>query len=118
MRSFSLLQIKPHNNLEITPEFLKDFHKEFNDFLESVLLTGKSTGEVANRPIIDKGYPSLFWFHMRFLLNFWKDDNSPGFESTDAAIEKSVNVAFDLIGQGAVDTVFDFAKFLYQTRMR
>jgi hypothetical protein len=54
---------------------------------------------------------------MAFLLIFWKDDTSAGFEKTDAAIEKSVNLAFDLIGKGAVDSIFDFAKFLYQTKV-
>jgi hypothetical protein len=67
---------------------------------------------------LDKRYPQLFWIHMGFMLIFWKDDGSPGFESTDAAIEKSVNLAFDLIGKGAVDTAIDFAKFLYQNKMK
>ena len=49
---------------------------------------------------------------------FWKEDNSPGFEKTDAAIEKSVNLAFDLIGKGAVDSAIDFAKFMYQNKMK
>jgi hypothetical protein len=54
--------------------------------------------------------------HLGFLLLFWRDDESAGFEKTDAAIEKSVNLAFDLIGKGAVDSAFDFAKFLYQAK--
>ena len=53
-----------------------------------------------------------------FLLLFWKDDESPGFEKTDAAVEKSVNLAFDLIGKGAVDSFIDFAKFLYQSKSK
>jgi hypothetical protein len=36
------------------------------------------------------------------------------FEKTDAAIEKSVNLAFDLIGKGILDNALDFGKFLYQ----
>ena len=52
------------------------------------------------------------------MLKFWKDDSSADFEKTDAAVEKSVNLAFDLIGKGAVDSVVDFAKFLYQTKFR
>lgn len=115
-RSFVLLQLENHKSLEFTPDFLKDFKVEFETFIETVLIAGKETGEVAKRPYLDKGYPKVFWFHMGFLLLFWKNDSSSGFEKTDAAIEKSVNLAFDLIGKGAVDSVVDFAKFLYQMR--
>jgi hypothetical protein len=117
-RSFVLLQLENHKKLEITPEFLKDFKTGFETFIETILNGGKETGEVAKRPFVDKRYPQLFWFHMGFLLLFWKDDNSSAFEKTDAAIEKSVNLAFDLIGKGAVDSVVDFAKFLYQSKMK
>ncbi len=117
-RSFVLVQIAQRRTLDIVPEFLKDFRKEYIAHLESVMKLGKSSGEVANRPYLDKRYPEMFWLHMAFLLMFWKEDNSPAFEQTDAAIEKSVNLAFDLIGKGAVDSVIDFAKFLYQSKTR
>jgi hypothetical protein len=116
-RSFVLIQLQSRNRLEIIPEFLKDFRKSFENFIESILKTGKASGEVANRPYLDKTYPELFWMHMGFILLFWRDDSSAGFQKTDAAIEKSVNLAFDLIGKGAVDTALDFAKFLYQTKV-
>jgi hypothetical protein len=116
-RSFVLIQLQNRNRLEIIPEFLKDFRKSFESFVDSILKTGKANGEVANRPYLDKTYPELFWMHMGFVLFFWRDDNSAGFQKTDAAIEKSVNLAFDLIGKGAVDTAVDFAKFLYQTKI-
>jgi hypothetical protein len=116
-RSFILVQLGNHDKLEIIPEFLKDFKKSYEAFIGDVLTTGKHNGEVARRPYLDNRYPQMFWFHMAFLLMYWKDDNSAGFERTDAAIEKSVNLAFDLIGKGAVDSMIDFAKFLYQTRV-
>ncbi len=117
-RSFVLLQLDRHKKLELVPEFLKDFKKAFEDYMESLLTLGKGNGEIAKRPFIERGYPQLFWMHMAFLLMFWKNDNSVGFEQTDAAIEKSVNLAFDLIGKGTVDTAFDFAKFLYQSKTK
>jgi hypothetical protein len=115
-RSFVLLQLEHRKQLEVTPEYLKDFRKEFDAFIDNLITAGKASGEIATRPIIDSRYVDLFWLHFGFLLLFWRDDNSPGFEKTDAAIEKSVNVAFDLIGKGALDSVIDFAKFLYQIR--
>ena len=117
-RSYILFQLENSRKPELVPQYLKSFKLDFETFLESILNEGKLKGDVANRPVLDKRYPQLFWLHMGFILLFWKDDNSPGFENTDAAIEKSVNLAFDLIGKGAVDTAIDFAKFLYQNKTR
>ena len=117
-RSYILFQLENSRKPELVPQYIKSFKLDFETFLESILNEGKLKGDVANRPVLDKRYPQLFWLHMGFILLFWKDDNSPGFEKTDAAIEKSVNLAFDLIGKGAVDTAIDFAKFLYQNKTR
>ncbi len=116
-RSYVLFQLENSRKPELVPEYLRSFKLNFESFLQSILNEGKPKGEIADRPIIDKRYPKLFWLHMGFMLLFWKDDSSVGFEKTDAAIEKSVNLAFDLIGKGAVDTAIDFAKFLYQNKM-
>jgi len=51
-----------------------------------------------------------------FVLNFWLNDDSAQFEKTDAAIEKAVHLSFDLMGKGPLDTMVDFAKFLYQNK--
>jgi len=115
-RSYVLFQLENSKKLEILPDYITAFKSAFESFFSIILQEGKGTGEVANRPILDKRYPQLFWLHMGFILMFWKEDNSAGFEKTDAAVEKSVNLAFDLIGKGAVDSAIDFAKFLYQTK--
>ncbi len=117
-RSFILIQLSQYRKVEFTPTFLKDFRKSFETFVDGVLAAGKTDGEVASRPYLDKQYAHIFWLHLAFILIFWKDDSSAAFENTDAAIEKSVNLAFDLIGKGAVDSALDFAKFLYQTRVK
>lgn len=114
-RSFCVLLLNRHPKLEIVPGFLKTFKSRFETFVDGVLNDGKTKGEVAERPYLDKRYPQLFWVHLALLLMFWKGDDSAGFEKTDAFIEKSVNLAFDLIGKGAVDSAIDFGKFLYQT---
>ncbi len=116
-RSFCLVMLNRHDRPEAVPGFLKTYKTVFEEFAGRILQDGKATGEVALRPFIDKRYPQLFWLHMGMTLLFWKDDDSIGFEKTDAFIEKSVNLAFDLIGKGAIDTAIDFGKFLYQSRM-
>ena len=113
-RSFVLHQLKSFKNPAITPTFLKGFKTLFEDWITGVLNEGKNSGEVAKRPFIDQRYHGLFWLHLMFILQFWSKDESSNFESTDAAIEKSVNLAFDLIGKGVLDNALDFGKFLYQ----
>jgi hypothetical protein len=117
-RSFAIQQLSNHRKPELVPTFLKDFKHDFEEFVGSILNDGKSKGEVAERPYLDKRYPQLFWVHMSFFLLFWKNDDSAVFEKTDAFIEKSVNLAFDLIGKGALDSAIDFLKFLYQTNFK
>ncbi len=113
-RSFALLTLKDWKNPAITPKAIKGFKNAFEEWLAPVLNEGKQSGEIARRPLLDNQYDSLFWLHLIFILQFWANDDSAGFEKTDAAIEKSVNLAFDLIGKGVLDNALDFGKFLYQ----
>ncbi len=113
-RSFVLHQLKAWNKPVGVPVFLKDFKVTFEEWISGVLNEGKASGEVAKRPYLDERYDGLFWLHLMFILQFWSRDESANFEKTDAAIEKSVNLAFDLIGKGVLDNALDFGKFLYQ----
>jgi len=114
-RSFVLLQRHHEVTPSLVPYYLKGFKASFEQFVERTLNAGKDRGEVATRPFIDKRYPKLFWLHLGFVLTFWKKDNSADFEQTDVAVEKSVTLAFELLGKGAVDSAIDLGKFLYQT---
>lgn len=114
-RSFVLLQLKAWKNPAQLPVFLKGFKAVFDDWIKGVITQGIQNGEVAKRPLLDQRYDGLFWLHLMFILQFWSHDESANFEKTDAAIEKSVNLAFDLIGKGILDNALDFGKFLYQS---
>ena len=115
-RSFAVLLLGRQSRPEITPGYLRSFKKEFEVFASEIMDEGKAKGEVARRPYLDSRYPQLLWAHMALLLMFWKEDGSASFEQTDAFIEKSVNLAYDIIGKGVIDSTIDFAKFLYQSR--
>ncbi len=54
------------------------------------------------------------WVQFLFLLKYWMNDNSAGFEKTDMAIEKSVKVIFDVFENTPLDSIIDFGKFLIQ----
>ncbi|MBK6266913.1 TetR/AcrR family transcriptional regulator [Marivirga sp. S37H4] len=115
-RSYVLIDMKRAKKPEITPEFLKAFKHRFLQFADEILLQAKETEEVVDRPIIGDRYKDGLWLQTMFVLQFWVKDDSIGFEKTDAAIEKAVNVAFDLMGKSPLDSMLDFAKFLFQNR--
>jgi AcrR family transcriptional regulator len=117
-RSFIVHQLEGYNKLEIVPAFIKDFKHSFEGFLVQILAGGQNAGEIARRPYLDKRYPQLFWVHFALLLFYWKSDDSPSFEQTDAYVEKSVRLVFDLIGTGVVDSAIDFAKFMIQSKLK
>ncbi len=93
---------------------IKATKDHFSDFAEEVLASGVESGEIANRDKINNYYKDIMWMQFQFLISFWNRDNSQGFEKTDAAIEKSVNVWFDLIERGALESALDFGKFMFQ----
>lgn len=111
----SLYQDKTQSMKTLTLD-AKEFKEKFKDFAGEIILEGKETQEIANRPIISDRYDEALWVQVVFIFRYWLDDRSPRFEKTDAAIEKSVNLTFDLMGKSALDSFLDFAKFLYQNK--
>ncbi|MFY0608651.1 MAG: TetR/AcrR family transcriptional regulator [Cyclobacteriaceae bacterium] len=114
-RSFVLMRFEKLGKTEIDPAFLESLKVLFNGYINDLILEGKDTEEVAERPFSSQ-YEKVFWLHFLFLMKFWSKDESADFEKTDAAIEKSVNLAFDLLSKGALDSMLDFGKFLFQNR--
>ena len=99
-----------------TPVFMTDLKVGFKEYARDLVMEGKESQEVTPRRFLDDRYPDAFWLQFLMILDFWVKDKSRGFENTDAMIEKSVNTSFDLMGSTALDSVLDFAKFMYQNR--
>lgn len=97
---------------------LKKFKSKFEDWMKSIVDEGVEKEEIADRQQLTDQYFRVFWIHFLFILEFWIKDDSKGFEKTDAAIEKSVNLAFELIGKGPLDSAIDFAKFIFQNQRK
>ena len=97
---------------------LVDFKASFYDYLNELLMEARETREVEQRPIpqLMQRYPDLFWAKTLFILDFWIKDTSKSFEKTDTMIEKTVNMAFDLLGRSPLDSLFDLGKFIFQNR--
>ncbi len=99
-----------------TPIFMTDLKVGFKEYARDLVMEGKESQEVTPRRFLDERYPDAFWLQFLMILDFWVKDKSKGFENTDAMIEKSVNTSFELLGSTVLDSVLDFAKFMYQNR--
>lgn len=114
-RSYVIYRFEKMSKKDLNPYFLFKLKEHLGDFLNNLIAEGKDSHEIAERPFSNQ-YEKAFWLHFIFLNKFWSDDESENFEKTDAAVEKSVNLALDLIGKGAIDSILDFGKFLFQNR--
>lgn len=115
-RSYILQTVPSKMKPEVTPYYLADAKKAFKSWVSEIIMEGEETEEILSRPVIGKRYDEALWLQFIFLIGFWLKDDSKGFEKTDAAVEKSVNLAFDLMGRGPLDAMLDFGKFLFQNR--
>ncbi|UTW64668.1 hypothetical protein KFE98_08250 [bacterium SCSIO 12741] len=98
------------------PHWIGGYKEQFLEYAGSLLAEGMEQKEVKDRPLIGNQYHKGIWVQLLFVLDFWCKDNSAEFEQTDAAIEKAVNLTFQLLGESALDSMIDLAKFLMQSR--
>ncbi|TNE29255.1 MAG: TetR/AcrR family transcriptional regulator [Bacteroidetes bacterium] len=112
-RSFYVLSFK-HQWTPFPESALKELRshakKSFGNWIEE----GSSNGEIERRFKVSDHYDEALWINLLFITGFWMKDDSVGFEKTDAAIEKSVNLGFDLLYKGSLDSALDLGKFLFQ----
>jgi len=111
-RSFVLYSLKQSGQTIGTPSVLKGVTNLFESFASGLVDQGVESGELANRRFLTSKYKDALWIQFGVILNFWVKDNSAGFEKTDEAIEKGINVTFDLFGKSPLDSLFDYGKFM------
>lgn len=111
-RSFFLARFPRIPGGELPPRNLCGMREAFTEFAARVLDAGKESGEVACRGALAKTYPLGLFGHLISVIEFNLADTSTRFERTDAYIEKSVRLAFDVMGTQAVDSAFDLFRFL------
>jgi hypothetical protein len=113
-RSFVIYSLKRHQKRLSSPEVLAGVKPIFENFAAQVINEGLESGELAERKFFSKRYKDALWIQYNFILNFWINDDSNGFEKTDEAIEKGIQVSFDLFQRSPIDNLFEYGKFLAQ----
>ncbi len=118
-RSYVVFALKENNEGLKNLKQLKLLRNRFKDFVVDIMHTGSSPiGERASKitkPVLSEGA----WIQFLFILKFWLDDTSKGFEKTDIIIEKSVNTVVDLLDTKPLENLLDLGKFLWkESKMR
>lgn len=113
-RSYVLFTLDGKRQLLDKMNELKELRRHIKDFASELVEEGNADKTLK----ITKQSPRIFsegaWVQFLFLLKFWIDDSSAGFEKTDLAIEKSVTTIFDVFDNTPLDSIIDFGKFLYK----
>ena len=111
-RSFAVYSIKQQPKSFSTPAVFAKLKDVFENFSNEILNEGLESTELTERKFFSKRYKDALWIQFVFVLNFWINDTSTGFEKTDEAIEKGINVTFDLFQRSPIDNLFEYGKFL------
>jgi len=111
-RSFVVYSLKKSRTHISTPEVLDDVRTIFENFADNIIKEGLASSELADRRFLSKRYKDALWVQFGIILNFWVNDSSSNFEKTDEAIERGVNVTFDLFQRSPLDNIIDYGKFI------
>lgn len=97
---------------------LSEFRQHFKKYLAEVVITPNAQAIEKLSQASQTVYAEGAWIQFLFLLKFWLDDTSKGFEKTDILIEKSVNTVVDLADTKPLESLFDLGKFLWKEKMQ
>ncbi|MBT6029867.1 MAG: TetR/AcrR family transcriptional regulator, partial [Crocinitomicaceae bacterium] len=98
------------------PWFLKEFKVAYIEMINSILSEAITSEEIIERLYISDYYKDVLWLQFLYVSRVWANDDSKDYQITDAAIEKSVNLLFELMRKGPLDMAIEFAKFMYQNK--
>lgn len=98
------------------PSFLVGFKSAFLKFVDELIKEGLESKEIEERLMLGGEYGGWHWPQILFLINKWIEDESEAHVVSDQAIEKSVNLGFDIMGRNVMDSAVDFAKFMIAGR--
>jgi len=111
-RSYILVLRETFSLNDLLKNRLELFRNAFEVYATNLVKAGYETNEIKERKFISDQYSKGLWLQALFVLKYWIEDTSKGFELTDAAIEKSVDLSFNLIATNTLDSLIDFGKFM------
>ncbi|QED37634.1 TetR/AcrR family transcriptional regulator [Antarcticibacterium arcticum] len=116
-RSYVLFILSETGGLMKNMDQLKGLRRKIKGYATGLIKAGNEEKASKILQQSEMVFSEAAWVQFLFILKFWKDDNSAGFESTDVAIEKSVNTVFDIFDNTPLERVVDLGKFLWKEKM-
>ncbi len=99
-----------------TPDSIKAYKEHFLKFAKTIVIEAINADEIKERQFISDRYNQALWIQLAFVVDYWCNDTSKNFEQTDAAVEKAVNLTFEVLSESTLDRALDFVKFLWQSK--
>ena len=116
-RSYVLFALNEQSNTLKNLEQLKGLRKKVKAFATDLIEEGNADKQLRFTQYNPAVFSEGAWVQTLFLLKFWMEDDSAGFEKTDMAIEKSVNTIFDVFDNTPLESLIDFGKFLFKENL-
>ncbi len=116
-RSYVLFELSPLKEMLKNAKQLSSLRRRVKEFASELIESANDEKQlrISKQPV--RLFSEGAWVQLLFLMQFWLNDSSAGFEKTDAAIEKSVRTVFDLFDTSTIDSVIDLGKFLWKESM-
>lgn len=95
---------------------LAALRNQFKDYIVNILKSNEAEKESKVKRITRPVFSEGAWLQFLFILKFWLDDTSKGFEKTDIMIEKAVKATFDILDTTPLESLFDLGKFIWKER--
>ena len=115
-RSYVVFALKEEKNMLKNLQQLKTFRNHFKSFIVDMMNTQTSDEDFKVNKIAKPLYVEGAWVEFLFILKFWLDDTSKGFEKTDVMIEKAVKATFDVLDTTPLDSLLDLGKFVWKEK--
>jgi Tetracyclin repressor-like, C-terminal domain len=116
-RSYLIAMYKKPSQLRDSVKDFVCFFKHFDIRCDTILQEGIQNEELKYRRFIGDHYAKGFKLSFTYIFRVWMSDESSENQQTDAAIEKSINLAFDLLQSTSFDSILDFGRFAIKTRV-
>ena len=117
-RSYVLFTLEEQEDMMKNLPQLKGLRQNIKSFAKELIEMDNDEKNYSFLRNSERVFSEGAWIQFLFLLKFWRDDQSAGFEKTDMAIEKSVNTIFDVFDNTPIEKVVDLGKFLYKEQMK
>jgi len=96
---------------------LTSLRNHFKDYIVDILKSGETEKDSKIKKVTTPLFSEGAWLQFLFILKFWLDDRSKGFEKTDIMIEKAVKATFDILDTTPLESLFDLGKFIWKERV-